>query len=388
MESAVGLDSAEIRNSIVPLQAINNQIEEGWDSKQTLNPIGAVSSKGDKSSSAQTRDWRDDDESKGIFVEAVGRMYYVFCISGFVWKGEISFRSSVHVIWNFLVYVLVMSPGLFVCFVVAILFPDTSKFLVFWLVAASLLLQSAGIVLSTYWNSVRLSRKASSMELNSFWSTQSTSVVSVAVAIVATFLIPGMLAHSVLHEALLLLPSILVNGINIQFLLADATVAFELLRKVTRQARSGNIAFQDVELVRLKISEIVENGFLPTTAIMATALGNILCFFVIAVIREQETIEIVVYFFLVFFKEIVFAIVGLYYAACVNEAVQELKYTLGLKLSVPSNCSHVSPILHYLQVCPINFPVCGMVLTRKDVAIRFAVWVFGVVVSFVARLVK
>jgi hypothetical protein len=333
------------------------------------------------------------DESKDTLTDSLGATSYWFlCLCGFVWKDKITLPNLCLNIWVCVVYILMCAPELYLFIQSSVAGTDSNEQPIFWVFLFALLFQSAGIMLSSYFNSTRLRRKHSANEMAAFKSMQLASSISVAVVIIGTIAYPCTVAsRDPIVFIMAFLPQLIVGGANVHFLLTDARYTQTCIYKLIDMATAGqHITIADVKLVHTRVQRIVSDGSLPATAIMSTALVNLLCLFAATVLYAGNELEVVYYFFVLFFKEIVFAVVGLYYAGCANEASRELIRVLGARiLAQPSSESlesaHIIPILNSLQACPIEFPVVGMVLTRKDVAFRFSIWCFGVLLSFASK---
>jgi hypothetical protein len=382
MENAIGLDPSEIRGTISLPLIINGSL--------TSSSLGGRAN--------DSIDRLFDNESKETLAAAVGIVSYrILSICGFVWKDADTAFNICQNVWNCVVYALVFLPVYYIgikTYVTFILNNEGAPPKIYWVITFASVVQWIGVTVGTYCNRSRLRRKCFDGEVCALQSTRLVSWILIIVAIVGTLIFPCVSLSSVftsLMYLVLFIPSVVVNGINIHFVIADATYATCFLVRLSDITRAGRmISLQEVEYVRAKIRGIVSSGRVATTAIMTAAIANLLCLLVTSVLFSNDQKLVAFYFCLVYFKEIVFAAVGLYYAACVNEAAKDLVGVLGERMAGKSyvEAAATGLILHSLQACPVEFPVVGMILTRKDVALRLSIWVFGVALSFASKSIE
>jgi hypothetical protein len=84
---------------------------------------------------------------------------------------------------------------------------------------------------------------------------------------------------------------------------------------------------------------------------------------------------------------------GLYSAARANEQYYALVHSLGQvvetsKLSQLADNQQHSFALQALIARPVQFPLVGLCLTRKDVIVRFSLFIFSLLLSGVKNVIK
>jgi hypothetical protein len=384
MEAAVGLDSSEIRPTISLVHL--NSSSQG-------NLLLTVDAPNRNTESNLLTDM-EEELSKDLLADSVdSTTYRILCVVGFVWRDPNSIPNVLRNIWNCVALLTVFNPMFFV-----VDFAQLTRQSIWGVLMFAVFVQSVGVGMCTYLNVCRLRNRYIGDEPSIFCSAGRVTWISISVAAIGTVLLPVIadLAHSrPMYFILEVFPSVVISGINIQFIILDSNHARCLVLHLVNMARTGEqLSMEEINRVCCSINRIVNKSFHATTAIMLAALTNLLCIFVLAIFLHRSGMLMVVYLSCIFlFKEIVFAVVGLYYAAYVNESVAELTIIMGNKLRLANMSSsadsrQISLALQSLQACPIKFPIVGMVLTRKDVAVRIGLWAFSVALSLFTKIAR
>jgi hypothetical protein len=82
-------------------------------------------------------------------------------------------------------------------------------------------------------------------------------------------------------------------------------------------------------------------------------------------------------------REVIYAVVGFWFVALVNEKPHELTKKLSKRVLVNDIESSVSQLKVYViaNADPISFPLAGMKLTRRDIYFRFMIWLVGIFIG-------
>jgi hypothetical protein len=88
-------------------------------------------------------------------------------------------------------------------------------------------------------------------------------------------------------------------------------------------------------------------------------------------------------------REILFAFIGFWCVALMNEKSHELTKKLSKKVLVGDMDSSLNLVKLLGVACadPISFPLAGMKLTRRDITFRFLVWLTGLLVGIARQKV-
>jgi hypothetical protein len=265
------------------------------------------------------------------------------------------------------------------------------------IVIIGITLQYAGMLVCYPFIARRLNSKCSRYQLLThsktiFISCATTLVASILSTLFASYALPqgsswvrkGWMMYSMLTMCLIL--SILSH-----FLFVDARVANDILDILRLKViRRKHVSAADVDKVRMIVDYCVRTGYITNTVLIGVALGNVIVSLGLFVfVREPRVLfQIVTYFS----KEVVLAAVGLYYAACANEKYFALVSAVGkLVESAPLDPMQTwegqketlqrSLVLQGLIANPIQYPLVGLVLTRKDVFFRFSLYLFSILLS-------
>jgi hypothetical protein len=393
MEVAVGLEPSEVRSTI----SLINFSRPTEDNSSLLNADASnMGSTVTESSGSPFVVCTEEELSKDLLMDALrGYSYWVLCVSGFIWKDPDGIRNFFLCIWNVALFsaASAFSIGAFLS-----LFMTRHTATSHYVLLCAVVVQSIGVSVGTVLNVRRLRRKYYNDQVVAFNSAQKSTWLSILIAFTGMFTIPAIdlsLKNTVTGLVFIIcIPSVVQNGINIQFVLADSNLARCLVRDLVQKVRKGeSVSLLEIKCLRNKVHRIVDESFYATTAVMLAALSNLLCLFVLVVFVDRSNVVLVLFQSCLFlFKEIIFAIVGLYFASLVNEAAAELTWEIGEKLTYVdlnsfNDSRQMSFVLHSLQACPIQFPIVGMVLKRKDVALRVGLWVFSVLLSLFAKII-
>jgi hypothetical protein len=249
--------------------------------------------------------------------------------------------------------------------------------------AVSLLFQGVGIFISTYYNSKRLVGKGRNYEPTAFskhlWSGVWLVAVLIFVSVPQLLIVPPYLVVTYFG------PSLVLAG-NIYFLIVDTSVCQRTLRNCIAAAETDRLTTDMINTARTEVASRVRIGFIANSAIMATALVNVLAIFVIALIAHIHPLDFVLYVVSFMLREVIVAAIGLYNVALVNEEYDRLVYRVGIASQAANSLSAEKKLdncvmLNLIIACPIHFPIVGMTLRRKDVLLRFSIWLFGILLS-------
>jgi hypothetical protein len=260
-----------------------------------------------------------------------------------------------------------------------------------------LVVQEIGILVGHYYNSGRLLSKCKVIEVKGFAGIQATVTwLVIAMILISTISLIAManqlelieLAFGVICEVVICL----LAGANAVFILADANTTWHLLHLLTQSVDDcSELNMHQVNIVRNEVRAIESRGLVGRNAILATALLNVLGVFVLAVTVEAPGAYLAESSF-VFGREIVIAVVLLYYAALTNEKydtlVDKVAAQIQKKCCPPvdrDGALWANLVLNSIFSSPITFPLVGMTLRRKDVLLRLAVWIFGVALSLLSK---
>jgi hypothetical protein len=276
------------------------------------------------------------------------------------------------------------------------------------LAAIALILQLIGIIITSYLNVRRLSRKCRICEVGLLKESVS-AVVGMAIVVVSCDLIVLLKTRSLSSRGSIaslnfcvwfgIEMSVLLLGASLAFMILDAMFVEKLLQKLIQQLDDRcSIKFGSLEEVRAMTTSVVDGGFVMNTTLISVALFNVLTAFVISVFSSLSTDSLVINLFYVSFREIAAAMVGLYYVAKANEANNRLVGRLAIDVGLCCKSFDISNVLespaqvealrlnillNNLTAVPIRFPLVGMVLTRRDVFVRFGLWCIGVLIGIV-----
>jgi hypothetical protein len=374
MQSAVGLEPSEI-SATISLPVVNRVLHGDSVCDTYFDP---------ENYTVCTNEECSDELKYSLLQSLDSTTYGIFCICGLVWKENNTLSSILHNGWNCLVFAVVAAPAIYTLSLSPLALASSAKLsFYFSIISFALWFQAIAIVLSNYKNGVRLHLKINALEIASFESVKMVTWISTLTATLGTIAMPIYFSISyhadsqaLLFSVVMLFPLAVVNGINFQFLLADAHYGYTVLKKMATGAEGHLLSLRDVDFVRAQVNRVVDRGYFSATSLMACALINMFCIFIIVLLLGYSD-ALLFDFFALFFKEIVFALIGLCFVAFVNEASRECVCVLGRRLAAQRNLSahdmRISLILQSLQSCPIEFSLVHMVLTRKDIAVRFEI---------------
>jgi hypothetical protein len=119
--------------------------------------------------------------------------------------------------------------------------------------------------------------------------------------------------------------------------------------------------------------------------VLGIALTNVIIVFLMFIISEHIATEVGAIFIIIaaMSREILFAVVGFWFVALVNEKSHELTKKLSKKVLVGDMDSSLNQLKVLGIACadPISFPLAGMKLTRRDITFRLLVWLTGLLVG-------
>jgi hypothetical protein len=381
----------ELLPSNSPLHPVHYGDFNGPFQTPVTSPTQAV---GDK----QYSSWELEDTKdcfQNVLASQSTAAYLLLCCCGLVWKDWVGISNCLH---NIIMATLCLLGALpVVLYLIYIDLPLDHQTGASILIVAALGLQSVGLAIGTYFNACRLRSKCRKYEVRNMCLTISVTIKTIMWAAVCSLLpaLPIFLKFYSSLVALAVSAVIVLLGGNLQFLLADALSAQQILLKLTGAVvKNEEITLLEVQTARKEIDRIVDNDNAANTAIMATALINVLSIFVISILLNDSIPELIETSCFLLFKEVVVALVGLYWIACVNDESQRLVQLVSDSLTTrrllndleASQVTDLTIILQSLHANRIQFSITGMVISRKEVAFRFGAWLFGTVLSSVSKL--
>jgi hypothetical protein len=392
------------------VQGYNNDMDEPFpDDKDGLTAKLLARDIEGQSESAVKIVFKDNmslEESRNILLDDLDTVSYVwFSFAGMVFrKGPSTLSSSLLRTWN--VFLALLISGYY--FYTICQGAYIAKSGITAINSVCLIIQWFGLVVGTYYNCRRLRARYKIYSLKSF---RRMSVVSVIMAVVISIIVID-LALDVYDIGLFMkletversrgqpfafvFAGMLLCG-NVCFLLADADSARTILVGLNEKIRSKYIpTMAEVSACRSELQIIRDNGFIANTAVIAAALSNLVAVFAVSLLSPGHT----VFLLYLFERELVVTLVSLYYIALVNEQSKELVNQLSKVVSTEAlklkrlpqekllEVLEADIVLNSLQADPICFSIVGMVLTRKDLFFRFAIWIFGILISETGKSVN
>jgi hypothetical protein len=260
--------------------------------------------------------------------------------------------------------------------------------------------QAGGAILGTYFNASRLCLKYSRKDADNF-----KKMLPVAIVTVLSMLL-GTLAATIADYAMyrmdlfgrvismvdlmVIFLMCLNQGGSVFIVLVDMDIALESIQTLhISLENSAQLTLNQVDSVRVLVSGLVNRAFTGNSVIMAAAITNVVAIFALVVIAHRSLDEILLDISLYLLREVILCVVGLLYAARVNESYDALVLALahdifrrGLEAG---NTETTSTILSCLHASPITYPVVGMTLRRRDIVFRFGLWLIGVVLSILSQ---
>jgi hypothetical protein len=171
-------------------------------------------------------------------------------------------------------------------------------------------------------------------------------------------------------------------SVNLLFLIVDAKVSMSLLTSLLQE---DSIPVEEYNRVKAEIDNRVSKNRTNNSIVMGMALTNVILIFLEFIISEH-LISTLYYIFVIIAmmsREVIYAVVGFWFVALVNEKSHELTKKLSKKVLV----SDIESSVHHLKVFaiasadPISFPLAGMKLTRRDITFRFLIWLTGLFIG-------
>jgi hypothetical protein len=147
-----------------------------------------------------------------------------------------------------------------------------------------------------------------------------------------------------------------------------------------------SITVEEYIHVKAEIDNRVSKNKINNNIVMGMALINVIIVFVIFIISEQlisDSAGVVFYIIAAMSREVIYAVIGFWFVALVNEKSQELTKKLSKRVLVNAIESSVSQLKVYViaNADPISFPLVGMKLTRRDITFRFLIWLTGLFIG-------
>jgi hypothetical protein len=261
-------------------------------------------------------------------------------------------------------------------------------------------LQWVSLILCFWNNAHRLNAKCSKLELmmhsKTLLLTLSTGVIATTVSLISVPFAAATTAKSTTWLGaswgmIGVFITCLFLAANSHFVFVDAKVVSCLISSLTsRLARYNTLNVEDVNIIRKDIDNRLKAGFVASSALVGIALINVVISLGLFVfVDDTDTLLLIAAYFL---KEVVVASFGLYFAARANEQYHTLVHSLGQvvetsKMTQMADNQQVSVSLQALIATPIQFPLVGLNLTRKDVIVRFSLYLFSMLLSGVKNVI-
>jgi hypothetical protein len=270
-----------------------------------------------------------------------------------------------------------------------------------YITAPALTCQVVSICVSSWANIHRLNSKCSKFELSEHSKTLYLTFTTGATAAILSVACVPFMQTAVYGSTDWLMMGYVMSAMfamcvclaaNSHFLFVDAKVVSALVSCLTyRLSTYNSLNVEDVSKVRKIVSKTVKVGFVGSSALIGVALLNVGVSFGLFIFVEDTAALLTIAAY--FLKEVVIAAFGLYYAACANEQYYSVIRTLGRicetpKLSQLTDNHQNSNSLQVLIARPIQFPLVGLSLTRKDVIVRFSLYLFSMLLSGVKNVIK
>jgi hypothetical protein len=322
--------------------------------------------------------------------------YVIFALTGLIWT-----RQKIPLIVYNVIMLLCVPISSVAYLAVVVSHPQLQSFNLPTAVClgTAVLMQYSGLLVCTYLNALRLNAKYKKYELSAHRQTMTATVLTTLVALGVTLVsLPFGLSEASIAVRyrgtafVMFVLECVMFGANMHFLFVDAQVSFDIISALinsVNQKKQYSIA--TLETIKSEVQRIVNAGYIANTALISTALSNVLIAFIMFILLNDATVLWLMVSYL--FKEVIVAFMGLYYVACVNELDSKLDVACGQSIrtaSVDKTQSterklELSMSVQYLQLERFKFPMVGMVLTRKDVALRFSIWLFGILISAASK---
>jgi hypothetical protein len=300
--------------------------------------------------------------------------------------------------WNVLVLVTVL--GFYLYFVVTNIATHSTQNVV---IGTAVLCQGIGLVVSSCCNVVRLRSVHMTYDVELY----RPALTSAALLGVCMFFnaVPFFFVNAYVNAitrgviAIIYLLSNFVLAGNILFLLVDARACEKVIGSLRDRLESAStLCIEDVLTARAEIRRRVRLGFVAHTALIATALVNVIAVFAALILQShlanpKLVVNDITSVIMLLCREVVVATFAFWCVAVVNEQQHALVKQLELQVSShwasyrsqPERKTDICWLIVSLQTNPLTFPLVGMTLRRKDVLVRFALWLFGILLGLATR---
>jgi hypothetical protein len=179
-----------------------------------------------------------------------------------------------------------------------------------------------------------------------------------------------------------LLASSALLSVNLLFLIVDAKVSMSLLTSLTEQ---DAITAEEYKRVKAEIDNRVSKNRTNNNIVMGVALTNVIIIFFIFMISDHiaSSLQKLLALLAGMSREILFAVIGFWFVALVNEKSNELTKKLSTRVLTSDIDSSVGQLKVYVtaNADPISFRLAGMKLTRRDITFRFLIWLTGLFIG-------
>jgi hypothetical protein len=293
------------------------------------------------------------------------------------------FLYYVHILWNLFIMVALLTYALFpvVLCIVAVLGSGFNlfEFIIFFV----MFLQSVALGWVLYCNYRRLNEKALVLEVEAYKKLIPEILAVTALLVAAAFPFLAFAETGIQYFVFTLILESTASGACLLFITADAEVCRTLITHGMQKFEENTLTLQFVQEIRTHMEERIAkhnlgNSVLITVAILNLGALLILSFFLHSI---EGTI---VWLLAFFFRELVVALVAFWKVAQVNEASSKLVKIVLKSLegtswmdSLETNQLRQLQLFLSLSGNRISYPLMGAKLTRKDVLLRFSLWLVG-----------
>jgi hypothetical protein len=299
------------------------------------------------------------------------------------------------------------------------------------LFAVVILAQFLSLVVSTYWNLKRLYRPAHSYEIPQYSGSLNPTLFVLLIFLVSSgATIPIFMKAFRLCTfpvAVLWTICIVLNlgtcslfAVSVLFIFVDVKTSSYLIQYLIHEHQANRLTLKLLLKVKQEIKHRVKAHEPANNALMIVALINALFVIIIAIAYKNLLNDVIFILAMTtaFLREVIFVLVGFWEGAKVNELSDELIVRLSKSvpdeeldyLLIEENNNSSSLLLNernnnnndlmmnekdrefhrmtlYTNALsdPISFPLAGMRLTRKDILIRFSLWVSALIIGLIQQ---
>jgi hypothetical protein len=293
------------------------------------------------------------------------------------------FFYYVHILWNIFIMVVLLTYALFPVFFCIVVMLENGFYLFELIVYCVIFLQPVALGWALYCNYRRLNEKALLLEVEAYKKLIPEILAVTALLVAAVFPFLAITEGGEQYFVFTLILESTASGACLLFITADAEVCRTLITHGMQKLDEKTLTLLFAQEIRTHMEERIAKHNFTNSVLIAVAVLNlgailILCFFLHSI---EETI---VLFLAYFFRELVVALVAFWKVAQVNEASSRLVKSILKSLegtswmdSLETNQLRQLQLFLSLSGNRISYPLMGAKLTRKDVLLRFSLWLVG-----------